>query len=223
MKKILTFILILAISVCSLVSCDSSVAGGGASEHFGTYDTTGHSLKYVSMTVEGYGTMIILLDATAAPVTVANFVKLVNEGFYNGLTFHRVLENFMIQGGCPKGDGTGDSGTDIKGEFAYNGHFANFYLTHLRGTISMARGNSYDSGSCQFFICNADSPHLNMNYAAFGFVIAGMDVVDGITVATAEFGDSNGAISNKSLQAVIKSVEEITEHEALKLAEKANN
>ena len=223
MKKILTLILIIAISICSLVSCDGRVAGGGASEHFGTYDTTDHSLKYVSMTVEGYGTMIILLDATAAPVTVANFVKLVNEGFYNGLTFHRVLENFMIQGGCPKGDGTGDSGTEIKGEFAYNGHFGNFKLNHLRGTISMARGNTNDSGSCQFFICNADSPHLDMNYAAFGFVIAGMDVVDGITIATAEFGDSNGAISNKSLQAVIKSVVEITEHEALKLAEKANN
>ena len=222
MKKILTFILILAISVCSLVSCDSSVAGGGASEHFGTYDTEGHDLKYVMITVKGYGSMILLLDAYAAPITVNNFVNLASQGFYNGLTFHRVIENFMVQGGCPKGDGTGDSGTDIKGEFAYNGHFANFNLKHLRGTISMARGNANDSGSCQFFICNADSPHLDMNYAAFGFVIAGMDVVDGITADTAPYGDSNGAISDKSKQAVIKSITVLEEAEALKLAVNAN-
>ena len=223
MKKILTFILILAISVCSLVSCDGDVAGGGASAHFETYDTKGHTLEYVKITVKGYGSMILLLDATAAPVTVSNFVKLANEGFYDGLTFHRVIENFMVQGGCPKGDGTGDSGTDIKGEFAYNGHFGNFKLNHLRGTISMARGNTNDSGSCQFFICNADSPHLDMNYAAFGFVIAGMDVVDGITADTAPYGDDNGAISDKTKQAVIKTVTVIEEKEALKLAAKAND
>ena len=222
MKKILTLILILAISVCSLVSCDGSVAGGGASEHFGTYDTEGHELKYVMITVKGYGSMILLLDATAAPITVTNFVNLASQGFYNGLTFHRVIENFMVQGGCPKGDGTGDSGTEIKGEFAYNGHFANFELNHLRGTISMARGNDANSGSCQFFICNADSPHLDMQYAAFGFVIAGMDVVDGITADTAPYGDSNGAISDKTKQAVITSITVIEEDEALKLASKAN-
>jgi peptidyl-prolyl cis-trans isomerase B (cyclophilin B) len=222
MKKILTLILVLAISVCSLVSCDNDVAGGGASAHFETYDTTDHTLEYVKITVKGYGSMILLLDATAAPVTVSNFVKLASEGFYDGLTFHRVIENFMVQGGCPKGDGTGDSGTDIKGEFAYNGHFGNFKLNHLRGTTSMARGNAHDSGSCQFFICNADSPHLDMQYAAFGFVIAGMDVVDGITADTAKYGDSNGAIEDKSKQAVIKTITVLEEAEALKLASAAN-
>lgn len=218
MKKIISLLLLLSITLLCFTSCDSKVADGGASEHFGTYDTTGHVLKYAKMTVKGYGSLVLLLDATAAPKTVENFISLVNDGFYDGLTFHRVIKNFMIQGGCPKGDGTGDSGKDIYGEFGLNGHWGNYRLNHLRGVISMARGNEPDSGSCQFFIVNADSPHLDMNYAAFGFVIAGMDVVDGITADTAPYGDSNGAISDKSKQAVIKTIVEISEKEALKLA-----
>ena len=159
---------------------------------------------YVEMKVKDYGTILLELDREAAPVTVDNFVKLVNQGFYDGLTFHRVMTDFMIQGGCPNGNGTGDAGKTIKGEFAANGY--NNPISHKRGVISMARGNDYDSASCQFFICNADYPSLNGYYAAFGHVIDGMDVVDSITYATVGYANSNGAISNKSKQAVIEYV-----------------
>ena len=194
---------------------DSEVAGGGASAHLSSYDTTGHDLKYVKMTVKGYGSLVLLLDATAAPATVDNFLALVNAGFYDGLTFHRVIENFMIQGGCPNGDGTGKAETTVTGEFALNGYEGNIDLTHLRGVISMARAADYDSASCQFFICNADYPSLDQQYAAFGFVIAGMDVVDGVTAMTSLYGNSNGVIEDKAEQAVITSVTVITENEAL--------
>ena len=160
------------------------IGTGGACEYLGKRDLTGRDIKYVKMDVEGYGSMVILLDATTAPITVNNFVKLVEEGFYDGLTFHRVMEGFMIQGGCPKGDGTGNSGERIYGEFDDNG-FEND-LNHVKGVISMARGSySYDSASCQFFICNATSysvsASLDGQYAAFGYVVAGLDIVDEIT------------------------------------------
>ena len=115
--------------------------------------------------------------------TVANFQKLVGEGFYDGLTFHRVIEDFMIQGGDPKGDGTGGSDEEIKGEFATNG--VNNTLSHERGVISMARSNDVNSASSQFFIVHKTSPHLDGLYAAFGRVVFGMESIDGIaTVAT---------------------------------------
>lgn len=113
-----------------------------------------------------------------APNTVNNFIYLINSGFYNGLTFHRVIPKFMIQGGCPKGDGTGDSGYKIKGEFAENG-FENG-LKHTKGVISMARSQNNDSAGSQFFIMVDDAPHLDGKYAAFGRVIQGMDVVQRI-------------------------------------------
>lgn len=113
-----------------------------------------------------------------APETVANFEKLVNSGFYNGLTFHRVIRGFMIQGGCPKGNGTGGPGWTIKGEFASNG-FKND-LKHTRGVISMARTAAPNSAGSQFFIMHRDAPHLDGQYAAFGKVVEGMDVVDRI-------------------------------------------
>ncbi|NCB34272.1 MAG: peptidylprolyl isomerase [Erysipelotrichia bacterium] len=118
------------------------------------------------------------LDSTAAPITAANFTKLVKEGFYDGLTFHRVIPGFMIQGGDPKGNGTGGSSKNIKGEFSANG-IAN-PLKHTRGVISMARAQDPNSASSQFFIMHADAPYLDGSYAAFGHVIEGMETVDEI-------------------------------------------
>jgi cyclophilin family peptidyl-prolyl cis-trans isomerase len=125
------------------------------------------------------GVITLELDPETAPITVANFVKLVNEGFYDGLTFHRVVEGFMIQGGDPLGTGTGGSDENIKGEFASNGVENN--ISHTRGVISMARSSDMDSASSQFFITNADASGLDGDYAAFGRVISGMDVVDEIS------------------------------------------
>ena len=126
------------------------------------------------------GDIYIRLFPDVAPGTVENFKTLVESGFYDGLTFHRIMPGFMIQGGDPKGDGTGDSGTRIKGEFDSNGFENN--LSHVRGVLSMARGSySMDSASCQFFIMHKDSTFLDGDYAAFGYVVGGMDVVDAIT------------------------------------------
>ena len=143
---------------------------------------------YADIEIENYGTITVYLDAESAPMTVSNFVSLAKSGFYDGLTFHRIIENFMIQGGCPKGDGTGDSGQNIKGEFANNG--VENDISHVRGVISMARGG-YDnnSGSCQFFIVHQDSPHLDGDYAAFGKVTKGMDVVDKIAAVKTNHSD----------------------------------
>ncbi len=129
----------------------------------------------------------IELDDKAAPKTVRNFEKLVNEGFYNGLIFHRVIPDFMIQGGCPNGTGTGGPGYTIKGEFASNG-VAN-PLKHKRGVISMARAMHPDSAGSQFFIMHKDAPHLDGQYAAFGKVTEGMDVVDKIAACETDFSD----------------------------------
>ena len=122
-----------------------------------------------------------------APETVANFEKLVNKGFYNGLTFHRVINGFMIQGGCPNGNGTGNAGERIKGEFASNGF--NNELRHTRGVISMARAADPNSASCQFFIMHEDAPHLDGSYAAFGKVVEGIDVVDEIADCETDYSD----------------------------------
>jgi len=124
------------------------------------------------------GDIVIELYPDKAPITVQNFKKLVSEGFYDGLTFHRVYSGFMIQGGDPDGDGSGGAPNTIKGEFSSNG-VAND-LSHTRGVVSMARSNSPDSASSQFFIMHADKPTLDGNYAAFGRVVSGMEIVDGI-------------------------------------------
>jgi cyclophilin family peptidyl-prolyl cis-trans isomerase len=125
-----------------------------------------------------YEDIIIRLFPEVAPGTVENFQNLVSQKFYDGLTFHRVIKDFMIQGGDPKGDGTGDAGKDIKGEFTANGFENN--LKHVSGVVSMARGNEFDSASCQFFIVHKASAHLNGKYASFGYVVSGMDTVDAI-------------------------------------------
>ncbi|MBQ1894833.1 MAG: peptidylprolyl isomerase [Clostridiales bacterium] len=122
-----------------------------------------------------------------APISVENFVKLASKGFYNGLTFHRVIPGFMIQGGCPKGDGTGGPGYTIKGEFSRNG--VKNDLRHTRGVLSMARAADPDSAGSQFFIMHEDAPHLDGSYAAFGKVISGMDVVDRIASVRTDYMD----------------------------------
>lgn len=122
-----------------------------------------------------------------APVSCENFEKLVNEGFYNGLTFHRVISGFMIQGGCPLGTGTGGPGWHIKGEFLANG--VKNDLKHTRGVLSMARAQHPDSAGSQFFIMHADAPYLDGQYAAFGKVISGMDAVDEIAAAATNYND----------------------------------
>ena len=132
----------------------------------------------VRITMEDGGIIDIELNEEVAPITCENFKKLVSEGFYNGLTFHRVIPGFMIQGGCPLGNGTGGPGWNIKGEFAANG--VNNPIKHTRGVISMARSMNPNSAGSQFFIMHKDAPHLDGQYAAFGMVIDGMDVVDEI-------------------------------------------
>ena len=122
-----------------------------------------------------------------APISAANFEKLVNKGFYDGLTFHRVIPGFMIQGGCPNGNGTGNSGERIKGEFAQNG--VKNDLKHTRGVLSMARAADPNSASCQFFIMHEDAPHLDGAYAAFGKVIEGIEVVDEIAETATDYND----------------------------------
>ena len=156
----------------------------------------------VLITVKDYGNIKLELDADNSPITVTNFVNLVNEKFYDGLTFHRIIKGFMIQGGDPKHNGTGGSSKTIKGEFSENGITNN--LSHKRGVISMARSNDMNSASSQFFIVHEDSTFLDGKYAAFGKVTEGMDVVDKIA-ETAITTDENGTVEFKN-QPVIESI-----------------
>lgn len=149
-------------------------------------------LHHAELQIENYGTITMELDADTAPITVANFCKLVNDGFYDGLTFHRIIDGFMIQGGDPKGDGSGGTDQTIKGEFSENG--VKNDISHVRGTVSMARSNDYDSASSQFFIVQSDSTFLDGQYAGFGHVTSGMDIVDQIC-KDAQTEDSNGTVS----------------------------
>ena len=137
--------------------------------------------------IKEYGTIEVVLDREHAPISVDNFVKLAEKGFYNGLTFHRVIKGFMIQGGCPKGNGTGGPGYCIKGEFAANG--VNNPLKHLRGTISMARAMDFDSAGSQFFIMHQDCAYLDGQYAAFGQTVKGIEVVDAIASVKTDYND----------------------------------
>ena len=163
----------------------------------------------VKIDVKDYGVITLELDADNAPETVENFVTLAKEGFYDGLTFHRIMSGFMIQGGDPKGNGTGGSGKNIKGEFSKNG--VDNKISHVRGVISMARSGNpyndapyYNTASSQFFIVHKDSTFLDGNYAAFGHVTDGMDVVDAIA-ESAQPIDQNGTIPAEE-QPVINSI-----------------
>lgn len=173
----------------------------------GSYDSATITGTYrIEIEVEGFGTIPLDLDADAAPITVANFLNLIESGFYDGLTFHRVQEGFMMQGGDPLGTGMGGSDNKITGEFSANG-FENA-ISHTEGTISMARSSANDSASSQFFICDADCTFLDGSYAAFGHVVEdGMDVVHDIC-AYASSCDRNGnaVFTDEADQPVIVSI-----------------
>ena len=197
----------LGLAACGSSSGGSSGSAASTSAASGSVAATSKSASTLVTTAEGdyatgthhatievadYGTIKVELYATNAPVTVANFAKLANEGFYDGLTFHRIIKGFMIQGGDPNGDGTGGSGTNIVGEFSANGH-AN-PIKHERGTISMARSSAPNSASSQFFIMQEASTNLDGQYAAFGKVTEGIEVVDAIC-DKAQPTDGNGTIA----------------------------
>ncbi len=139
------------------------------------------------ITMQNGHTIDLALDESAAPLTVANFRKLVEQRFYDGLTFHRVIPGFMVQGGCPQGTGTGGPGWHIKGEFRANG--VDNPIKHTRGVISMARAMDPDSAGSQFFIMHADAPHLDGQYAAFGHVVSGLETVDEIAATPTDWND----------------------------------
>lgn len=156
------------------------------------------------ITIKDYGTITFEMDADKAPNTVTNFVTLVNRHFYDGLTFHRIIDGFMMQGGDPLGNGYGDAGYTIRGEFLDNGVTGNDQ-SHVRGAVSMARGQDFDSASSQFFIVQQDSEFLDKQYACFGYVTEGMEIVDQIC-QEAKVEDNNGTVSQEN-QPVIESIE----------------
>ena len=158
---------------------------------------------HIKINMKDYGTIEVELDADQAPITVTNFVNLAKDGFYDGLTFHRIIEGFMMQGGDPRGNVTGGSGQDIKGEFSDNG--VENTLSHTRGAISMARSTLPDSASSQFFIMHQDGTALDGQYACFGYVTSGMEIVDEIC-ENAVVIDDNGTVPSEN-QPVIESVE----------------
>ena len=175
-------------------AAESSADGGLAPDDPG--------LRHVEITVRDYGVIKLELNEKVAPITVANFVKLAQDGFYDGLTFHRIMDGFMIQGGDPLGNGTGGASESIQGEFSLNG-FDN-PISHVKGVISMARAQDPNSASSQFFITVDDATFLDGSYAAFGWVTEGMDVVEQIA-RDARPIDNNGTIPPEE-QPVIESI-----------------
>lgn len=164
-------------------------------------DLTG--IHHAVITIKDYGEIQVELDADTAPITVTNFVELAQEDFYDGLTFWRIMDGFMMQGGDPKGNGTGGADKKIKGEFSSNG--VENDISHVRGTISMARSSAPNSASSQFFIVQSDSTFLDGDYAGFGHVTEGMEIVDKIC-KDAQPTDSNGTIAAEE-QPVIESIQ----------------
>lgn len=202
----------LSIKFLSLMFAISLIASmavlGGCSGSSSSSDTSSKATEAVSessadenllsgkinavIDIKDYGKISLELDADTAPITVTNFVKLAKEGFYDGLTFHRIIKGFMMQGGDPLGTGTGGSDEEIKGEFAQNG--VKNDISHVRGVISMARSQLFDSASSQFFIVHEDSTFLDGQYAGFGHVTDGMDIVDKICEET-PVTDNNGTVA----------------------------
>lgn len=192
--------LLAVLMVTSLAGCGSSTSFTSSDSETETENTAAetsgeddliHDTVYVEMDIEDYGKVVLELDGSQAPITVTNFVNLVNSQFYDGLTFHRIMDGFMVQGGDPTGTGFGGSSQTIKGEFAQNGIENN--ISHKTGVISMARSSNMDSASSQFFICVADDEFLDGSYAAFGHVSEGLDVMMQIA-KDAEPIDDNGTI-----------------------------
>ena len=184
---------ILALSLCALLAIFCCV---------GCNKSEGVGIHHAEITVKDMGIITVELDGDTAPISVQNFMDLANEGFYDGLTFHRIIDGFMIQGGDPNHDGTGGSEKTIKGEFSANG--VENDISHRRGVISMARSSDMDSASSQFFIVQADSTYLDGQYAAFGHVTSGMEIVDEIC-EQANPTDQNGTIPYDE-QPVIESI-----------------
>lgn len=198
-------VLIAIMTLFLLTAC-----GGGSSDTADTYTPAAldaEATYYADIDIADYGVITIQLDQEAAPVTCANFVELAESGFYDGLTFHRIIADFMMQGGDPLGNGTGGSENNIVGEFSSNG--IDNDLSHERGVISMARSSDPNSASSQFFICHADSDFLDGDYAAFGTVTEGLDVVDAVCTE-AQPTDDNGTIPAED-QPVITSIKVRTE------------
>lgn len=184
LKKGVTMILSFClISIC-ILGCGSELKKINNEEYTKVNE---ENLPIATIDVQGYGTIKAKLYPNIAENTVKNFIYLVNNGFYNNLTFHRVIEDFMIQGGDPKGNGTGGPGYSIKGEFDANG--IKNSIKHEDGVLSMARSNSYNSAGSQFFIMTSTSNHLDGNYAAFGKVIEGLDIVYKISKVSTDSND----------------------------------
>ena len=195
-KKIIA---ILSAAILTLTFCSCSKR----QSEFDSDTDSGYGTHHAVITVKDYGDIKLVLDGDTAPITVKNFVELAKSGFYDGLTFHRIIKGFMIQGGDPKGNGTGGSDKTIRGEFSKNGVENN--ISHKRGVISMARSpQDNNSASSQFFIMHKDGDYLDGSYAAFGHVTDGMDVVDKIAENT-PVTDSNGTVSKEN-QPIIEKI-----------------
>lgn len=205
-KKLIYLCLLSLLSVSLLTGCGKNKNKDNPNYNSDNYLSGTH---YALMEIENFGNIYMALYADAAPATVTNFVNLVNEGFYNGLSFHRIINNFMMQGGDPDGTGSGGSKYTIPGEFEVNG-FKNV-ISHERGTLSMARADDYNSASSQFFITHQDMVSLNGYYAAFGRVISGIGIVDAIC-STIPVEDDNGTV-RPEYQPIIKSITIISEDE----------
>ena len=197
MKRTICLVLVLAIALC-LCACGKKREAAPAEQAAEAFKTVRHA----EITVKDYGTIKLELDEGSAPITVANFIKLAQDGFYDGLTFHRIMDGFMIQGGDPLGNGLGGSDEKIKGEFRQNG--VDNPIRHVKGVISMARANDPNSASSQFFITVADDTFLDGAYAAFGRVTVGLEIAEQIA-KDAKPIDNNGTIPPEQ-QPVIESV-----------------
>lgn len=195
MKKLFKFGMVMLLAI-SLVGC------GGDNDSKDKKDDLLSGNHHAVIDVKDYGVIKVELNADEAPITVTNFVKLAKDGFYDGLTFHRIINGFMIQGGDPEGNGTGGSDETIKGEFSANG--VDNVLKHTRGAISMARSQDYDSASSQFFIMHETNDSLDGQYAVFGYVYEGMDIVDKIATSV-PVTDNNGTVEAQN-QPVINSI-----------------
>ena len=228
MKRIVTMFMVMAVMVLGMTACGDkkdqpkatsapeqsaadnkkTASGSGLSEELRKVIDSGQTLTgkhHVKIKVKKYGTITAELYADKAPITVTNFIKLAGEGFYDGLTFHRIISSFMIQGGDPNADGTGGAEDTIKGEFSANG--VENDISHVRGTLSMARSTLPDSASSQFFIMHQDSKQLDGLYAAFGKVTKGIKVVDKICFDVKTI-DDNGTVEKEN-QPVIESIKVI--------------
>lgn len=210
MKKIISVVVLMSLMVVALTACGK---GNTTSESDTSQKKESTAKKnkdsdllsgkhHAEIIIKDYGTVKVELDADTAPITVTNFVNLAKDGFYDGLTFHRIISGFMIQGGDPEGNGTGGSEKTIKGEFSENG--VENKISHKRGVISMARSQDPDSASSQFFIMHQDGTYLDGQYAAFGEVTDGIEIVDKICEDT-PVTDGNGTVEKKN-QPVIESI-----------------